>query len=228
MKPKEQITIAIDGHSACGKSTTAKAVAKKMGFTYIDSGAMYRAVTLQMIRNQIDLNNLSDVEDILQQTDITFRYNSVNQENEIYLNGINVENEIRSTYVANLVSDVSALLPVRKAMVRLQQKIARTSEKGVVMDGRDIGTVVLPDADFKFFMTADAKVRAARRQKELEEKGVYISIEDVLKNLSDRDKKDSSRKESPLRKADDAINIDTSNLTFEDQVNIIIKAIAEK
>jgi CMP/dCMP kinase len=228
MKSTKQITIAIDGHSACGKSTTAKAVAAKLGFLYIDSGAMYRSVTLQILRNKININNLSTVEDILQQTDITFRYNDVNQENEIYLNGINVENLIRSPDVADKVSAVSALAPVRRAMVKLQQKIANTSERGVIMDGRDIGTVVLPDADLKFFMTADANVRAERRKKELEGKGIYIPFGEVLHNLLERDDKDSSRKESPLRKADDAIIIDTSNLTFEEQVEIIIKAIADK
>jgi CMP/dCMP kinase len=228
MKSTKQITIAIDGHSACGKSTTAKAVAAKLGFLYIDSGAMYRSVTLQILRNKININNLSTVEDILQQTDITFRYNDVNQENEIYLNGINVENLIRSPDVADKVSAVSALAPVRRAMVKLQQKIANTSERGVIMDGRDIGTVVLPDADLKFFMTADANVRAERRKKELEGKGIYIPFGEVLHNLLERDEKDSSRKESPLRKADDAIIIDTSNLTFEEQVEIIIKAIADK
>lgn len=227
MTSNKPITIAIDGHSACGKSTTARAVAAKMGYVYIDSGAMYRAVTLQIIRNNTDINNLSSVEEILQQTDITFRYNDVNQENEIYLNGVNVENLLRSPDVANKVSEVSALQPVRKAMVKLQQKIAGSSEIGVVMDGRDIGTVVLPNADLKFFMTADARIRAERRKKELEGKGIDIRFEDVLKNLLERDEKDSNRKESPLRKADDAITIDTSNLTFEEQIEIIIKAIAD-
>lgn len=228
MKSTKPISIAIDGHSACGKSTTARAVASKMGFLYIDSGAMYRAVTLQMIKNQTDINNLSSVEEILQQTHITFRYNDVNQENEIYLNGVNVENLIRSPDVANKVSVVSALAPVRQAMVKLQQKIASTSEKGVVMDGRDIGTVVFPHADLKFFMTADARVRAERRKKELELKGIHVPFEEVLQNLLERDEKDSSRKESPLKKADDAVTIDTSDLTFQEQVEIIIKAIAGK
>lgn len=217
------IIIAIDGHSATGKSSTAKKVAKHLGYVYLDSGAMYRATTLYFLRNNISLTDSNMVADALTKIEINFR-KTIEGYPQTYLNGENVEEEIRSMEVSGKVSDVSALKPVRFSMVAKQRILAL--DKGIVMDGRDIGSVVFPGAELKIFMTASASIRAERRYKELLEKGQNIPIEEVLQNVIDRDTQDSTRKESPLIKVDDAIEIDNSNMTFDAQVEKII-ALAE-
>ncbi|MBW3468752.1 (d)CMP kinase [Arthrospiribacter ruber] len=222
----QKIVIAIDGYSGCGKSSTAKSVAKRLGYTYIDSGAMYRAATLYFLDNKVDIEVKADVLKHLDVLDITFKLNPHTQEQETYLNGNNVEQEIRTMRVSEYVSEVSKLKEVRQELVSQQQKMGK--DKGVVMDGRDIGTVVFPQAELKIFMTADLQIRAARRQRELEAKGVEVAIEKIIQNLSERDEIDSSRKESPLLKANDAVEIDTSHLEFEDQVNRIVVLAQEK
>ncbi|MCL4158369.1 UNVERIFIED_CONTAM: hypothetical protein GTU68_012307 [Idotea baltica] len=219
----EKIIVAIDGNSGCGKSSTAKALAKALKFIYIDTGAMYRAVTLFFIKHKIDLKNESDVKEALKQIDISFKYNTTTCNNETYLNGRNVENQIRKMEVSNLVSTVSTNTQVRSQLVNQQRKLGES--KSLVMDGRDIGTVVFPNADLKIFMTADLEVRALRRQKELKGKNVSIDLKDIEENLTNRDRIDSSRKDSPLKKAEGAHEIDTSNLTFEEQVDQILQLI---
>jgi cytidylate kinase len=222
----KKIVIAIDGNSGCGKSSTAKSIAKNLKYIYIDTGAMYRAVTLFFIKHKIDLKNKLDVEAALKQIDISFEYNIDTSKNETFLNGKNVEQKIREMEVSNLVSPVSEISQVRRKLVEQQRRLG--GETGVVMDGRDIGTVVFPDADLKIFMTADLEVRALRRQLELQEKNTHVELEDVVENLKNRDIIDSSRDDSPLKKADDAYLIDTSNLTFDEQVNKILGLIQEK
>jgi len=226
MAKKKKIIIAIDGLSGCGKSSTAKAVAKSLGYVFIDSGAMYRAVTLYFIQNKIDFNDVAAVEVALSKIQISFRFNQEIQKSETFLNQQNVEEEIRKLYVADKVSQVAAIKPVRQAMVRQQQEMGK--QKGVVMDGRDIGSVVFPDAELKLFMSATAEVRAARRQAELAAKGQDVSVEEIIKNLQERDRIDSSRAESPLIKVPDAIEIDTSTLQFEEQVEKVLNLAAEK
>lgn len=220
----KKINIAIDGYSSCGKSSTAKRLAVVLTYTYIDSGAMYRAVTLYFLQNHVTISNTKDVNRALSNIKIEFRRNSNNQ-NEIYLNGLNVEGKIRNITISNQVSEVAAIKEVREFLVAQQQMLGK--KKGVVMDGRDIGTVVFPDAELKFFMTADLRVRAIRRQRELLEKGEVLSLEEVEANLIKRDKIDSSRETSPLIKAEDAIEIDTTNLTFPEQLEMVIN-IAEE
>jgi cytidylate kinase len=219
-----RIIIAIDGYSACGKSSTAKGVAEKLGYAYIDSGAMYRAVTRYFIDHHITLTNPKEVGRALEEIDIHFE-NSDGQ-NFTFLNGINIENQIRTMDVNNLVSEVAALGKVREAMVRQQQKMGR--RKGVVMDGRDIGTVVFPDAELKVFMTADVRVRAERRQKELLEKGHVLDLDEIENNLLKRDRIDTSRDQSPLRKAEDAVILDTTGKTLEEQVDEVVQMAREK
>ena len=221
-----KIVIAIDGFSGCGKSSTAKEVAKKLGYTYIDSGAMYRAATLYFLDNHVVLTNPIEVRRQLDKIDIAFHPNLENQKQETFLNGLNVEKQIRTMRVSDYVSEVSKLKEVRQELVAQQQKLGK--KKGVVMDGRDIGTVVFPEAELKVFMTADLNIRAERRQKELLEKGDLVELEKILHNLADRDKIDSTRKESPLLKAEDAIEIDTSFLDFEEQVDKIVGLAREK
>ena len=206
----ERIQIAIDGHSSTGKSTLAKALAKHLDILYLDSGAMYRAVALYQIRS-----NLSDQELINQLDEIEVSFNA---QNEICLNGAVVENEIRKMEVSNKVSRVAQIPEVRRKLVELQQKVPQS----VVMDGRDIGTVVFPDAELKVFMKADVEVRSRRRQVEMLENGQNVELSDIKRNLEERDHKDTSRADSPLVKADDAEEIDTSNLTFQGQVDIIV------
>ena len=220
------IVIAIDGFSACGKSSTAKAVAAALGYSYIDTGAMYRAVTHYFIVHYISLDNHKAIERALADIHIEFIYNPKKNHSETFLNGLNVEAEIRTMEVSNLVSEVSAISAVRHALVAQQRKLGK--KKRVVMDGRDIGTTVFPDAELKIFMTADFQTRAARRQKELLEKNVMIGLEEVAENLQKRDVIDTSRKESPLRKAPDAIEIDTTHLIFEEQVEEILYLAAGK
>ena len=220
----KKIIIAIDGHSACGKSTTAKRVAEALGYAYIDSGAMYRAVTHYFLDNHIALTNPKEVTDALEKIDIHFEY--VDGQNCTFLNGINIENQIRTMDVNNLVSEVAALAKVRHAMVEQQQQMGK--RKGVVMDGRDIGTVVFPDAELKVFMTADMRVRAERRQKELLERGEVRDLDEIETNLTKRDHIDSSREESPLRKADDAVILDTTGMTLNQQVEEVVSMARKK
>ena len=206
----KKIIVAIDGYSGCGKSTTAKAVAKILQYTYLDSGAMYRAVTLYFLRNNTDLSGTKEVDQALRNIKISFHFNEAKGLQEIFLNGENVENEIRGMAVSTYVSQVSKLSNVRQKMVDIQRRMG--NEKGIVMDGRDIGTIVFPQAELKIFMTADTTIRAERRQKELMEKGEKISLDIVKKNLESRDKIDSGRSVSPLKKATDAVEIDTSHM----------------
>lgn len=221
-----RIVIAIDGYSACGKSSTAKEIAKQLGYAYIDSGAMYRAVTLYFLQHYVSLTDPIAVEKALKQIEIDFHPNSKTGANETYLNGIIVEDEIRKMEVSEKVSEVSALLEVRKMLVDQQRKLGK--RKGVVMDGRDIGTVVFPQAELKIFMKADMYVRAERRQRELLEKEVMYDLQEILDNLQKRDEMDTSRKESPLRQAEDAHVVDTTHITFEEQVEEIIRLATSK
>lgn len=214
----KKINIAIDGFSACGKSSTAKFVAQRLGYIYIDSGAMYRAVTLFLQQHLIDLDNTEGIEKALPK--ITIEFKKVGDKFHTFLNDADVENEIRNPRVAAVVSEVAAMSNVRKKLVEQQQKMA--VQKGVVMEGRDIGSVVIPDAELKFFMTADVDVRTKRRQDELLQKtGKLFSLEELKANLLHRDKIDSTREDSPLTKVQDAIEIDTTYLTLEKQINLI-------
>lgn len=220
-----KIVIAIDGYSGCGKSSTAKAVAKDLGFTYIDSGAMYRAVTLHFLNHYLTPSNPQDVAKGLKTLEISFHPNPDTQKQETYLNGINVEDDIRTMRVSERVSEVATLKSVRQELVAQQQRLGK--KKGVVMDGRDIGSVVFPDAELKIFMTADLETRAARRQQELLEKGDLVDLEEIKSNLAERDRIDSSRAESPLIKVSDAVEIDTTHLTFDEQVAQIVQLAKE-
>lgn len=215
-----KIIIAVDGYSACGKSTTAKEVANILHYRYIDSGAMYRAVTLYFIEHHIAITNPKEVNNALSDIKISFRLNAYGN-SETYLNNLNVEKEIREMRVAAKVSEVSTLAPVRKAMVEQQRKLGR--DKGVVMDGRDIGTVVFPEADLKMFMTANIMVRAYRRQQELLDNDELVDLPEIIKNLQKRDHIDSTRKESPLVKAKDSILLDTSNITIDEEVDEVLR-----
>jgi len=215
-----KIVIAIDGHAGCGKSTTAKKVAKAFNYLFIDSGAMYRAVTYFFIQNYINWEKEEDVLKALQSIEIEFKRDESGKQ-LTYLNGKNIEKKIRTHQISDKVSDVSTIVAVRQFLVAQQQNMGK--QKGIVMDGRDIGTVVFPDAELKVFMTADMEERAIRRQKELEKKGESIPLEVILENLRSRDYIDSTRKEGPLKKADDAIVINTTNLKIEEQTKQIIK-----
>jgi len=215
-----KIVIAIDGYSACGKSTTAKEVARILGYRYIDSGAMYRAVTVYFLDHHVSLSNPKEITKALYNINISFKVNSKGI-TETYLNGLNIERDIRKMRVSENVSPVSAIKEVRVAMVEQQRKMGK--EKGIVMDGRDIGTVVFPKAELKFFMTADMLVRAFRRQRELLELDRMVDLDSVIENLESRDKIDTTRAESPLRKADDAIVIDTTHITIDEQVDEVIR-----
>jgi CMP/dCMP kinase len=222
----QKIVIAIDGYSGCGKSSTAKAVAQNLGYTYIDSGAMYRAATLHFLNNHVVLSNPKDIAKSLESLEITFHTNPDTGKQETYLNGLNVENEIRSMRVSDYVSEISKIKEVRSELVAQQQKMGK--KKGVVMDGRDIGTVVFPTAELKVFMSADLNIRAERRQKELLERGELVTLDKIIQNLAERDEIDTTRKESPLKMADDALELDTSLLEFEDQVGKIVSFAKEK
>jgi cytidylate kinase len=216
----KKIVIAIDGFSACGKSTTAKIVASHLQYIYIDTGAMYRAVTLYFLLHQVEISKHSLVEEALRRIQIDFVHNPLTGKSEIHLNSRNVEAEIRKMYISERVSEVSALPEVRKEMVRHQQRMG--AKRGVVMDGRDIGTVVFPDAELKIFMNADLKIRAYRRKLELLEKGEDIGIDDIIENLKKRDYIDANRKESPLRQAPDAYYLDTTHLTTDEQAEYVL------
>lgn len=215
-----KIIIAIDGYSACGKSTTAKEVAGVLGYTYIDTGAMYRAVTLYFLTHHVAITNPKEILKALQDIHITFHVNS-KQATETFLNGLNVEKDIRKMRVAEYVSPVSAIKEVRAAMVEQQRRMGK--EKGIVMDGRDIGTTVFPNAEIKFFMTADMLVRGFRRQRELLDREQLIDLDDVIENIIERDKIDTTRAESPLRQADDAIEINTTHITIDEQVDEVVR-----
>lgn len=214
----KKITIAIDGFSSCGKSTMAKDLAREIGYIYIDSGAMYRAVTLYCLENGFFTNDGIDtaqLEAAMPNIRISFQLNPETQRPMTFLNGVNVEDRIRTMEVSTRVSPVAALPFVREALVKLQQEMGK--EKGIVMDGRDIGTAVFPDAELKIFVTASAEIRAQRRYDELKAKGQEASFEEILANVKERDYIDQNREVSPLRKADDAILLDNSNLTIEEQ-----------
>mgnify|MGYP000512880611 FL=1 len=213
MNPNSFINIAIDGYSSCGKSTMAKALAKEIGFTYIDSGAMYRCVTLYFITQKIDLDNLDAVHQALNEIELDVH------ENQFLLNGMDVSAAIRSMQISQMVSKVSAIKAVRIKMVAIQQAIGNT--KNVVMDGRDIGTTVFPAAQLKIFMTADPAVRAKRRFDELQLKGEAVSLAEIAENLNMRDYEDTHRNESPLRQAEDAIVLDNTFLNPIEQLNYV-------
>ena len=215
----KKITIAIDGHSSCGKSTMAKDLAREVGYVYVDTGAMYRSVTLYALRHDLFREDGSVKTDALEQQiadiRISFKFNPETGRPDTYLNNECVEKEIRSLEVSNRVSPIAAIPFVRTAMVAQQQQMGK--DKGVVMDGRDIGTTVFPDAELKIFVTASAKVRAQRRYDELQAKGMPADFDDILKNVEERDYLDSHREVSPLRKADDAILLDNSDMTIPEQ-----------
>lgn len=215
-----KIVIAIDGYSACGKSSTAKEVSNILGYRYIDTGAMYRAVTLYFLDHHVAMTNPKEVARALQDIHITFKISSKNK-SETYLNGLNVEKPIRTMRVSEMVSPVSTIKEVRLAMVEQQRRLGK--ERGVVMDGRDIGTVVFPQAELKVFMTADLLTRAFRRQRELLEKNQMVDLDDVVENILQRDKIDTTRKESPLRQAEDALVLDTTHVTLEEQVDEVVR-----
>ncbi len=217
---EKKITIAVDGFSSCGKSTLAKQLAAKLGYVYIDTGAMYRAVTLYALRNNMVVDEELDTKQLISRLgDINIHFElNANGELQTFLNGANVEREIRKIYVSQWVSPVAAVPEVRHVMVAQQQKMGEA--KGVVMDGRDIGTTVFPNAELKIFVTADVDVRAQRRYDEMLSKGETADIDEVKQNLQERDRIDQSRSESPLRKADDAVVLDNSHITREEQLQI--------
>ncbi len=215
-----KIVIAIDGYSACGKSSTAKEVSNILGYRYIDTGAMYRAVTLFFLEQHVAITNPKEIVRVLEHIHISFKVNSKNK-SETYLNGLNVEKEIRSMRVSEIVSQVSTIKEVRTAMVGQQRRMGK--ERAVVMDGRDIGTVVFPQAELKIFMNADLLVRAFRRQKELLQRDQLVDLDDVVENIIQRDKIDTTRTESPLRQATDAIPLDTTYISFDEQVDEVIR-----
>jgi cytidylate kinase len=225
----KKITIAIDGFSSTGKSTLAKQLAQKLQYIYVDSGAMYRAVALYTLQNNlIENNELNTVALInnLPNINISFQYNERLTVSEIYLNGVNVNTEIRSMEVSNIVSRVATVPEIRQQLVALQQQMG--AQKGIVMDGRDIGTVVFPDAELKLFMTSSANTRAQRRYDELIESGALVTFEAVLENITSRDHLDSTREDSPLFKATDAIEIDNSNLSLDQQFDKVLALVASK
>jgi cytidylate kinase len=215
-----KIVIALDGFSSCGKSTTAKKVAAALSYVFVDSGAMYRAVALYIFREHIDIKRLNQVQEALNHIHITFQFNPQRQASDTFLNGENVEAEIRKMYISDMVSQVSAIPIVRHAMVALQKKMGES--KGIVMDGRDIGTVVFPEAELKIFMTAKPEIRAQRRKLELMQKGEDLPIEQIVENLKIRDEIDSNRSEGPLRRAEDAIDLDTSYRSLDEQVGFVL------
>ncbi len=226
----KKITIAIDGFSSCGKSTMAKDLAKKLGYVYVDTGAMYRAVTLYAMRNglfNVDGSvKTADLERQMNKINITFKLNKTAERPDTYLNNELVENDIRTLEVSNHVSQIAAVPFVREAMVAQQQRMGK--DKGVVMDGRDIGTTVFPEAELKVFVTASAEVRAQRRYDELKEKGIPADFNDILKNVQERDYIDSHREVSPLRKAPDAIELDNSHMTIAEQSAWLMELVKQK
>lgn len=226
----KKITIAIDGFSSCGKSTMAKDLAKKLGYVYVDTGAMYRAVTLYAMRNGLfnadGSVKTADLERQMNKINITFKLNKMAERPDTYLNNELVENDIRTLEVSNHVSQIAAVPFIREAMVAQQQRMGK--DKGVVMDGRDIGTTVFPEAELKVFVTASAEVRAQRRYDELKEKGMPADFNDILKNVQERDYIDSHREVSPLRKAPDAIELDNSHMTITEQSAWLMELVKQK
>ena len=226
----KKITIAIDGFSSCGKSTMAKDLAKKLGYVYVDTGAMYRAVTLYAMRNGLfnadGSVKTADLERQMNKINITFKLNKTAERPNTYLNNELVENDIRTLEVSNHVSQIAAVPLIREAMVAQQQRMGK--DKGVVMDGRDIGTTVFPEAELKVFVTASAEVRAQRRYDELKEKGMPADFNDILKNVQERDYIDSHREVSPLRKAPDAIELDNSHMTIAEQSAWLMEQVKQK
>ena len=226
----KKITIAIDGFSSCGKSTMAKDLAKKLGYVYVDTGAMYRAVTLYAMRNGLfnadGSVKTADLERQMNKINITFKLNKTAERPDTYLNNELVENDIRTLEVSNHVSQIAAVPFIREAMVAQQQRMGK--DKGVVMDGRDIGTTVFPEAELKVFVTASAEVRAQRRYDELQEKGMPADFNDILKNVQERDYIDSHREVSPLRKAPDAIELDNSHMTIAEQSAWLMEQVKQK
>jgi cytidylate kinase len=222
----KKIIITIDGWSSCGKSTLAKQMARALQYVYIDSGAMYRAVTLYFLRNMVDWTKEKQVHESLKNIELGFRPNEKTMETEIYLNGENVEYVIRDLIIAEKVSEVAAIKAVRTFAVAEQKKMGE--KKGIVMDGRDIGTVVFPEAELKIFMIADIAVRVERRFREMYAKNPNITIEEVKNNLEMRDYIDSHREISPLKKADDAVVLDNSNITPEQQLQIALDLVKQK
>ena len=220
------IIITIDGYSSCGKSTLAKALAKELNYIFIDSGAMYRAITLYFLRHHVSLSDSNAVSDALQQIHLIFKRNKNTGDNQIFLNGENVSLPIREMTISNYVSEVAAGKEVRQFAVVQQKKMGE--HKGLVMDGRDIGTTVFPNAELKIFMTADTEIRALRRYQELILQNPNITLEEVRSNLEKRDYTDSHREISPLRKADDAIVLDNTNLTMAQQLEIALGWVKEK
>lgn len=223
-----KITIAIDGYSSCGKSTLAKALASKLGYAYVDSGAMYRCVTLYALRKGVIKDHSfqeSDIVRLLDEIHLSFQFNPNTKSSETFLNDENVEKEIRQMIVSENVSKVSAIHDVRVKMIAIQRKLGKN--KGIVMDGRDIGTNVFPNAELKLFMTADTDVRTQRRFDELSSKGQHISFSDVKANLIYRDHEDTHRKENPLTQADDAVVLDNSELSREQQLEFVVKLITD-
>ena len=221
-----KITVAIDGYSSCGKSTLAKALAQKLTYNYIDTGAMYRAVTIYCLRNKIINDSVFDLPKLLQSLnniEVSFVYNTTTKTSEVLLNGEHVEREVRTMEVANNVSAISSIKEVREKMVILQREMGK--HKGVIMDGRDIGSHVFPDAELKIFMTADNDVRAQRRLSELSSKGEYHTFEEVKRNLEKRDFDDTTRKENPLMQAEDAIILDNTDISKEEQLDFVLKLI---
>ena len=221
-----KIIITIDGWSSCGKSTLARQLAKELGYVYIDSGAMYRAITLHFLRNHIDWTDIAEVTCALKEITVDFEFNTSSQQSEIMLNGENVEYHIRDLVIAEKVSEVAAIPAVRTFAVKRQQGMGKL--KGIVMDGRDIGTTVFPDAELKIFMTADNSVRVERRFREMYSRNPNTTLEEVKANLELRDYIDSNREVSPLRKANDAIELDNTKLSIEDQLAFAMKLVMEK
>ena len=226
----KKITIAIDGFSSCGKSTMAKDLAKKLGYVYVDTGAMYRAVTLYAMRNGLfnadGSVKTADLERQMNKINITFKLNKTAERPDTYLKNELVENDIRTLEVSNHVSQIAAVPFIREAMVAQQQRMGK--DKGVVMDGRDIGTTVFPEAELKVFVTASAELRAQRRYDELKEKGMPADFNDILKNVQERDYIDSHREVSPLRKAPDAIELDNSHMTIAEQSAWLMEQVEQK
>jgi len=225
----QKITIAIDGYSSCGKSTLAKSLAQKLGYNYIDTGAMYRAVAVYALQNNLILkNNKILVNELILQLDkveVSFSFNTITKTTETLLNGVNVDKEIRTMQVNDIVSKISSIKEVREKMVALQREMGKN--KAVVLDGRDVGTNVFPDAELKLFMTADYDVRAQRRLDELQSKGQYFTHDEVKQNLMTRDYDDTHRKENPLIKAKDAITLDNTDLNKEQQIEYVLKLVSE-
>ncbi len=217
----KKIIVAIDGYAGAGKSTTAKQVAQHLSYTYVDSGAMYRAVTLYFLQEGVDWENADRVKEALRHIHVDFVFNTQTQKGETRLNEENVESEIRKMYISERVSDVSKIAAVRKTVGEQQQRMGK--QKGIVMDGRDIGTRVFPEAELKIFMTADIQVRAMRRQFELHEKGEILALDEILENLRQRDHIDTTRQESPLKQAEDAILLNSTDLTVEEQVQFVLE-----